>query len=64
MTADRTANIQAQYATLRTTPVADLRQIYKQSHRVCDLRGVDKQSLITGILIARHGSKAVEIAFA
>ena len=57
-------NIKAEYETLRKTDKATLKEIYSRSYRVCDLRGVDKTTLIMGILEARHGSKRIEAAFA
>ena len=41
---------------------ADIVAEYKRHHRVSDTRGLSKSELITAILVARHGIRAVSEA--
>ena len=49
--------IQQDYKNLKAEPVSELREIYKRSHGVCDLKGVCKIHLVADILVARYGRK-------
>jgi len=57
------AKIKAEYKSLGKLSIVQLRQQYQISHRVCSLSGIDRWTLIAGIMEARHGAKR-QAAFA
>lgn len=63
-TADARAEEMKSYLkVLRSTSKADLRDQVSRTHRVVDLNRVDKASLISMLLCARFGRKAVLAVF-
>lgn len=43
--------------------LAEIKSLYKHHHRVSDTRGMTKADLVTDIVRARYGNKAVDRAF-
>lgn len=56
--------IRSEDKQLTALPKAEIVEIYKRTHKICDVRGVSKFEMLNDILIARHGSAAVAAAFA
>jgi hypothetical protein len=55
--------VRRQYKELKKLPLGELRNQIKQSHRVIDVSGFDKESAISHILRSQHGHKRVNQAF-
>jgi hypothetical protein len=54
---DESADIKKEYDTLKKMAIADLKAMYQRSHRISDVSGMSKDSLVTGILRSKHGDK-------
>ena len=55
--------VRRHYKELKKLPIKDLRDRIKQSSRVIDVSGFDKESAISHILRRQHGDKRVDQAF-
>ena len=55
--------VRRHYKELKKLPIKDLRDRIKQSSRVVDVSGFDKESAISHILRRQHGDKRVDQAF-
>lgn len=55
--------IREEWKALSKTDKTTLKQIYSRSHRVCSLTGIDKTSLVSGIMSARYGIRKIAEAF-
>lgn len=54
--------IRAELKSLYKTPIAELKKQVQRSHRVVDVRGADKHTLVSMILRSRHGDRKVDEA--
>lgn len=64
LSAEQKAKILANDRSLRAMRKTDLAAEYVRVNRVCNTKGVDKETLVMGILEARFGSRRVDAAFA
>ena len=57
---EKRQRIASEEAALKRTSIAELKNIYRRSHRVCDLRGVRKAELISDLLGCQFGWKTMD----
>ena len=56
--------IKAEYKALKKTSIAAIKSMVNQAYRIYDTKGIDKEGMISDILVSKYGRDKVKAAFA
>lgn len=56
-------SIRKEYADLKKVSIQGLRDMWSRAHRIGNPKELDKEGLVTDILVAKHGAKYINAAF-
>jgi hypothetical protein len=60
---ENTDKIKAEYKELKKSKTAVIKSLVSRAHKIYDTKGIDKEGMISDILVAKYGSAKVKAAF-